>query len=536
MFQAQSPRTGHVRTWGNTQHMAQQARDPGATDADGWVSAPLLRTAVIEATRAEGAQAAADLIGRHWDRYATTAPADLLAAVRALPGEVFIDNAGMVIAANYLQHVVNGGEPHRFERDPHVAMTPEGTTGTIAEQLIGLTGTIATQRTRGEVVEAAEAAADARRRLDAAPEASIAPMRANLPHLFVQWGRALEVAGGDHHDAEFEYEEAYRLGLVTDQPQIARRAAGHLAWYHAVRGWLAAGEYWLERAAALGEPNPRYDAVLHLTAALIHLDRRNPGESWLELSRMEAHQIGEYWAPALWVKARHARTAAERALLEAEVVKEVDRHPAALVQSGMHERFLRATWMRLGHPVDAPKPTTANDHVLDAVREYGRGHYHRAIADAHPATGPTVPPRARANALIVTAGASLGLKRREAAAEAFELAYTLIEREQIYTAYELISPEHLKELADTAVGIEIPLHTPFETRSDTGALLAELTKRERQVLGMLASDHSMADIARELYISQNTLKATAQRLYRKLRVSSRAAAADIAQRAGLHVG
>lgn len=515
--------------------MAQTARGRGASNATAWVSAERLRSAVVEAARDEGPQAAADLVGRHWDRYATTAPEHLLAAVRALPGEVFIDNAGMLVAANYLQHVVNGGEPHRFERDPNMAITAGDATASLAQQLIGLTGAIATQRTRGEVHRAADGAVDARRRLDVAPEASVAPMRANLPHLFVQWGRALEVADGDHQDVEFEYEEAYRIGLLTEQSQIARRAAGHLAWYHAVRGWLAAGEYWLERAAALGEPNPRYDAVLHLTAALIHIDRRRPAESRRELGRMAAHRIGEYWAAALWVKGRHARTAAERALLETEIVKEVGRHPAAVVKSGMNERFLRAARLRLGHPVDPVPPTTANDHVLDAMREYQRGHYHRAITDAHPATGPAVPPRARANALILTAAASLGLQRTDAAAHAFELAHALIEREQISTSYELITPGHLRALAASAVGVEIPLHVQPESRTDTGPLLAGLTKRERQVLGLLASDRSMADIARELYISQNTLKATAQRLYRKLAVTSRVAAADIAQRAGLHV-
>jgi LuxR family transcriptional regulator, maltose regulon positive regulatory protein len=60
-----------------------------------------------------------------------------------------------------------------------------------------------------------------------------------------------------------------------------------------------------------------------------------------------------------------------------------------------------------------------------------------------------------------------------------------------------------------------------------------LTEREKAVLRMLGGDLSQQEIARELYVSINTVKTHTTSIYRKLGVSSRRQAIERARNLGL---
>jgi two-component system nitrate/nitrite response regulator NarL len=60
-----------------------------------------------------------------------------------------------------------------------------------------------------------------------------------------------------------------------------------------------------------------------------------------------------------------------------------------------------------------------------------------------------------------------------------------------------------------------------------------LTKRESEILRLIASGKSLPDIARQLYLGVTTVKTHVQHLYEKLGVSDRAAAVAEAMRRGL---
>lgn len=60
-----------------------------------------------------------------------------------------------------------------------------------------------------------------------------------------------------------------------------------------------------------------------------------------------------------------------------------------------------------------------------------------------------------------------------------------------------------------------------------------LTQRESEVLGMLVSGHTNRSVARELVISEETVKSHTRSLYRKMQVSDRAEAIARALREGL---
>ncbi|WP_066583064.1 helix-turn-helix domain-containing protein [Cellulomonas timonensis] len=66
------------------------------------------------------------------------------------------------------------------------------------------------------------------------------------------------------------------------------------------------------------------------------------------------------------------------------------------------------------------------------------------------------------------------------------------------------------------------------------AQLAEpLTRRERVVLGELAEDVTLEEIATRLFVTRNTVKSQVRSVYRKIGVSTRAEAVAWAEAAGL---
>lgn len=96
--------------------------------------------------------------------------------------------------------------------------------------------------------------------------------------------------------------------------------------------------------------------------------------------------------------------------------------------------------------------------------------------------------------------------------------------EDIPEAVDLV--QHPEEPVSPAIekGIQKSDETSVEN------LLAALTKREREVLELIACGHSNADIAKILFISEHTVNDHTKRIYRKLDVHSRHAAASILNR------
>ncbi|HEU5227278.1 MAG TPA: LuxR C-terminal-related transcriptional regulator [Ktedonobacteraceae bacterium] len=71
--------------------------------------------------------------------------------------------------------------------------------------------------------------------------------------------------------------------------------------------------------------------------------------------------------------------------------------------------------------------------------------------------------------------------------------------------------------------------TPSENTSASGLLVEPLSAQEQRVLRLLAAGWSNQEIARELVVSINTIKDHAKHLYRKLGVSNRVQAGEVAR-------
>ena len=75
-----------------------------------------------------------------------------------------------------------------------------------------------------------------------------------------------------------------------------------------------------------------------------------------------------------------------------------------------------------------------------------------------------------------------------------------------------------------------------EEQRDAMALLGDLTEREREILGLFAQGKRNDDIARELYISPQTVQTHVRNILGKLRVHSKLEAVSFAVKHGADPG
>lgn len=97
-----------------------------------------------------------------------------------------------------------------------------------------------------------------------------------------------------------------------------------------------------------------------------------------------------------------------------------------------------------------------------------------------------------------------------------------------FLRWDATRPELLAALADALSDTRAPA-----ARADGGRLDVQLTERELQVLRGMSQGQSNAEIGKELFLSEDTVKTHARRLFRKLGARDRAQAVAIGFRRGL---
>jgi DNA-binding NarL/FixJ family response regulator len=78
-----------------------------------------------------------------------------------------------------------------------------------------------------------------------------------------------------------------------------------------------------------------------------------------------------------------------------------------------------------------------------------------------------------------------------------------------------------------------PTNTPIAVGSDASDTVASLTKRELEILQLVAEGHSNSQLARILWVTEQTVKFHLSNIYRKLDVANRTEASRWAQVHGL---
>ena len=79
----------------------------------------------------------------------------------------------------------------------------------------------------------------------------------------------------------------------------------------------------------------------------------------------------------------------------------------------------------------------------------------------------------------------------------------------------------------------VPANTPVAVGSDASDTVASLTKRELEILQLVAEGHSNSQLARILWVTEQTVKFHLSNIYRKLDVANRTEASRWAQVHGL---
>ena len=97
-----------------------------------------------------------------------------------------------------------------------------------------------------------------------------------------------------------------------------------------------------------------------------------------------------------------------------------------------------------------------------------------------------------------------------------------------------LDPSELGDVIRQAVaGNVFESPSVFAEESAARAAEAGLTEKEHQILNLLSTGLTNAEIAKELWVANQTVKFHLSNVYRKLRVNGRTAAVEVARRRGL---
>ncbi|MCT2086702.1 LuxR C-terminal-related transcriptional regulator [Microbacterium enclense] len=144
-----------------------------------------------------------------------------------------------------------------------------------------------------------------------------------------------------------------------------------------------------------------------------------------------------------------------------------------------------------------------------------------------------VSPRAALESMVVSMVADVRLNGTAAHRSTAQRAEALSARHDLWSPWSAVAPEDrglVLRLLSPAARDRVSERASFFASSVS---VPHLTKREQVVLAQLTPTSTIADIARALVVSPNTVKTQLQSLYRKLEVSDRASAIRAAHAWGL---
>jgi LuxR family transcriptional regulator, maltose regulon positive regulatory protein len=318
--------------------------------------------------------------------------------------------------------------------------------------------------------------------------------------------------------SERAVELADRYGWENDS--LIAPALLTLAGTHIWAGDFATGETWLGRAAKVirAGANPPVELLFHLVRGMLYAGRASLAEALIEFDeslRMQSLMIGEHVFAAhatAWAAVTRARLGLlddARTLLAA----------APPVRAAAGEMRNAAALIELL----SDKPEAALAIVRDVVDGRTPILHEFVLVEAH----------------LLAARAHLELGNEPEMESSVERALALAERDRLIFpfamtgAHELLrklprwATEHaalLLEILDVLEGA--PPHsngTPARAASD-------LSVTELRVLRYLPTNLSRSDIARQLYVSVNTVNTHVRNIYSKLGAGSRTEAVDRARR------
>jgi len=340
-------------------------------------------------------------------------------------------------------------------------------------------------------------------------------------------GLACQAAAGFDHSlvaAAAHARQAIELGERhgwNDEPAFGH-ACATLAAVLVWQGQLDEGELWLERAERhpKAETEPAVGMVIRVVRGSIELLRARDAEA------IAAFQAAEVVAQRL--AAGHYLSGPIRTLLL-----------HALVHLGETE----LAEQRLAELSEQDREQ-AGIHIAVAALRLAQSDPHGALAALAPILVEPSPlswPVWMGQAYLLEAVVWDALEDQAAAEHALERALDLTERDGrmmpflLYPSLELLE-RHARRTAHAALLAQIQnllTGTPASPVAEPVPALEPLSESELRVLRYLPTNLTAPEIARELYVSPNTVKTHIRNLYAKLGTHRRAAAVESARALGL---
>ncbi|WP_158563912.1 AAA family ATPase [Jiangella anatolica] len=346
-------------------------------------------------------------------------------------------------------------------------------------------------------------------------------------------GRAIEVYTEANLLAADEDAEAFTVPLL---------AAGA-----AVLGNLPLAQEWIARARRLDWPVDEKDDYLgspyHLAEAIAALERFDLTAAELHVQAVEqTFSAYEYWAWFLPVQAfvHAARGRPHAALVRLRAAREdTERPPATAELRAVHDVVAGLLHVSAGELVLAERavagrsPASAGALMVKALSALASGSAEPAAELARAARSRARDPRSTAIALLLHAAATIRLGEQKVASVSLERAAAVMDLNDLRTPLAFLPPGDLRAVGDVGV-LPTAWLSGVPRLFPDAAPRYDLTARETRLLTRLAtSDATLADLAADLHVSVNTLRAQRASLYRKLGVRCRTEAVEVAEAAGI---
>ena len=317
---------------------------------------------------------------------------------------------------------------------------------------------------------------------------------------------------GDLATAEENFAAAVRLSRTHDLPLLTVVALSHLAFTEYMRGRESAATEVAEQALALiaerGLDTPYSVARARLATQLSRLSGLplRPSVEYLDDDVLAGHAADlttRFWMRTRRSRVHLARGSVSEAELALEVPLETPPLPAHLAVALLLERAFLASLSG-----DAPLLGQLNEQLADAL-----GDRERALHLLH---GAVLETKVRKNAVPF-----LGWSRHGTPVP--ELVERLTDTSPDPWLREIDADISGLSGIATYFGPTTP-HPREREDHPAGGIRPTLSPRERDVLNELARGSTYADIAANLFVSENTVKTHVSSLYAKLAVNRRSAA------------
>ncbi|WP_413768715.1 helix-turn-helix domain-containing protein [Rhodococcus pyridinivorans] len=491
--------------------------------------------ASIYAVEAGDWETAVAIVEESWARMVDSSFDVLVKVLRQIPDQELGDHpsvqAGRALFTQMLDEhsILHASLP----ADPD-ELTELGKTPGAAQALYVATVQTLTLRVSGEFGEAARLTLLLRPLVDSILEHRPDDLGPQLPLLRVQWAITLQLAGY-LTESTTVFRRAYRGAYAVNIAFVIQNAAGSSALNWAVTGDNPRAREWL-RIESNAEPTEgRWGEMVkvggRVASALVHLDS-------LELDRAVGY-LDELGVPRvseeLWGFVAYGRAYYNLAAGNAyDGLTELHR----LIASH-HDLFDRGAFSRI----------LLGAAEIDLQLALGNGNLARALAEESPQNHPMlvvtnarvelftghpeialkklkrVPwtecgfPRAHVEALLIEASAHLDLDEKDAAVRSWQRACTLAEALGNRRAFTTLAEGVAGRLAEPG-GLTVPDEAIGSVFTEP-VTHVELSRRETDVLELLALGSTHADIAKKLFVSHNTIKTQLRSIYRKLGVHTR---------------